>query len=150
MAGALTAAGRGFLEPAAGREPLTMTRTNDMRKQRKLHLNWELTKKRKRPVFDRLNRGLSERCGLTVYDTEMEDAEVLFYVKETGEYCAETEIACPFNKAMSEKYGLHIRDSKNPQFPFFVREWGECFTEEEIRKNIPDWRMIQGIQLQND
>lgn len=40
------------------------------------------------------------------------------------------------NKEMSNRYkGLTIYDSKNKEFPYFVREWGECFTEDEIREH---------------
>ena len=46
----------------------------------------------------------------------------------------EEEIILPFNKEMSEKYGLTIYDAQNTQFPYFVQEWDECFTEEEIRE----------------
>ena len=42
-----------------------------------------------------------------------------------------------YNKEMSEKYGLHIYNSENEQFPYFVQEWDECFTEEEIKEH---WR----------
>lgn len=37
------------------------------------------------------------------------------------------------NKELSEKYGLTIYDSENKQFPYFVQEWDECYTEEEIQ-----------------
>lgn len=38
------------------------------------------------------------------------------------------------NKELSEKYkGLTIYDSENAQFPYYVQEWDECFTEEEIK-----------------
>lgn len=35
-------------------------------------------------------------------------------------------------RKMSKKYGLHIYKSENRQFPYYVREWDECFTEQEI------------------
>lgn len=62
----------------------------------------------------------------------------------------EEEIKLPFNQEMSEKYGLTIYDAENKQFPYFVQEWDECFTEEEIQKYLPDHQMIQGIQFEND
>lgn len=54
------------------------------------------------------------------------------------------------NTKMSAEYGLTIYDSENAQFPYFVQEWDECFTEEEIRENIRDHWMIEGIQLEDD
>lgn len=46
----------------------------------------------------------------------------------------EEEIKLPLNKEMSDKYGLTIYDAENEQFPYFVQEWDECFTEDEIRE----------------
>ena len=62
----------------------------------------------------------------------------------------EEEIKLPFNPEMSAKYGLTIYDAENRQFPYFVQEWDECFTEEEIQKYLPDHQMIHGIQFEND
>jgi hypothetical protein len=50
------------------------------------------------------------------------------------------------NLEMSEKYGLTIFDSENKQFPYFVEEWDECFTEEEIQQHLPDWQMIESLE----
>lgn len=49
------------------------------------------------------------------------------------------------NREMSEKYGLSIYDAMdNKQFPYYVREWDECYTEEEIINNLKDeWSMAQ-------
>ena len=55
-----------------------------------------------------------------------------------------------YNKEMSEKYGLHIYNSENEQFPYFVQEWDECFTEDEIIYNKKDADMIEGIQMEDD
>ena len=52
-----------------------------------------------------------------------------------------------YNKELSEKYGLKIYNSENPQFPYFVGEWDECYTEEEIAQYKKDWDMIEGIQI---
>ena len=49
------------------------------------------------------------------------------------------------NKEMSEKYHLHIYNSKNEQFPYYVREWDECYTEEEIKFYIKDYWMIANL-----
>ena len=62
----------------------------------------------------------------------------------------EEEIKLPFNSEMSAKYGLTIYNAENHQFPYFVQEWGECFTEEEIQQYLPDHQMIEGIQFEND
>ena len=37
-----------------------------------------------------------------------------------------------FLRDMSHKYGLHIFASKNEQYPYYVSEWDECYTEQEI------------------
>lgn len=37
------------------------------------------------------------------------------------------------NEILSERYGLNIYDCENSYFPYYVEEWDECFTEEEIR-----------------
>ena len=38
------------------------------------------------------------------------------------------------NEEMCDRYkGLTIYDCENEQFPYFVREWDEAFTEEEIK-----------------
>lgn len=47
---------------------------------------------------------------------------------------------------MSRKYGLHIFRSENPQFQYFVREWDECYTEDEIKEHIKDWQSIQSLE----
>ena len=57
---------------------------------------------------------------------------------------------CRKNYQMSERYGLHIYNSDNENFPYFVREWDECFTEEEIREHVKDHQMVLGIQLEDD
>lgn len=41
-----------------------------------------------------------------------------------------------YDRRLSRKYGLHISKAKNPQFPYFVREYGECFTEKEIERAV--------------
>ena len=40
-------------------------------------------------------------------------------------------------KLCREFKGLTIYDSENEQFPYFVEEWDECFTYEEIKEH---WR----------
>ena len=40
-------------------------------------------------------------------------------------------------KLCKEFKGLTIYDSENEQFPYYVEEWGECFTYEEIKEH---WR----------
>ena len=40
-------------------------------------------------------------------------------------------------KLCKEFPGLTIYDSENEQFPYFVEEWGECYTYEEIKEH---WR----------
>ena len=50
------------------------------------------------------------------------------------------------NAEMSKKYGLHIYNAHNMQFPYFVREWDECFTEKEIQQHLPDYQMIQSLE----
>ena len=54
------------------------------------------------------------------------------------------------NEKLSKEYGLTIYNSQNKQFPYFVEEWDECFTEDEIKHHIKDWNMIEGIQLENE
>lgn len=49
------------------------------------------------------------------------------------------------NGELSEKYNLNIYNSFNPQFPYFVREWDECFTEEEIMENLKDKWMTDNL-----
>lgn len=39
---------------------------------------------------------------------------------------------------ISNDTGLTIILSENKQFPFFVKEWDECSTEEEIYRNMKD------------
>ena len=42
------------------------------------------------------------------------------------------------NEKLCEEFkGLTIYDSENEQFPYFVQEWDECFTYEEIKEH---WR----------
>lgn len=45
------------------------------------------------------------------------------------------------NDYLSEKYGLHIYNSRNPNYPYYVQEWDGCYTEEEIAhpEQISDW-----------
>lgn len=45
------------------------------------------------------------------------------------------------NQYMSEKYGLHIFNARNPHYPYYVQEWDGCYTEEEIAnpQQIEDW-----------
>ena len=50
------------------------------------------------------------------------------------------------NKELSKKYGLTIYDSENKQFPYFVQEWDECYTEEEIQMHLKDWQAIQSLE----
>ena len=52
-----------------------------------------------------------------------------------------------YNKALSDEFGLHIYDSKNPSFPFFVEEWDECFTREEIEAVHKDHAMIECLSI---
>ena len=40
-------------------------------------------------------------------------------------------------KLCKEFPGLTIFDSENEQFPYFVQEWDECFTYDEIKEH---WR----------
>lgn len=55
------------------------------------------------------------------------------------------------NKEMSKKYlGLTIYNSQNKQFPYFVEEWDECFTEEEIRGHWEDMQMISNIYINGE
>lgn len=49
------------------------------------------------------------------------------------------------NRKLSKKYGLHIYNSQNPQFPYWVQEWDECFTEEEIAMHCKDHWMIENL-----
>ena len=52
------------------------------------------------------------------------------------------------NQELSNRYGLHIYNAdQNKQFPYFVREWDECFTEEEIKENLPDWWTIECLEM---
>ena len=40
------------------------------------------------------------------------------------------------NEKLCEEFkGLTIYDSENEQFPYFVEEWDECFTYEEIKEH---------------
>lgn len=40
-----------------------------------------------------------------------------------------------YNRQMSQRFRLSIFNSKNPKCPYFVQEWGECFTLDEIVQN---------------
>ena len=51
-----------------------------------------------------------------------------------------------YNAELSQKYGLTIFNSQNKQFPYFVEEWDECFTEDEIKMHIKDWQMIETLE----
>ena len=55
-----------------------------------------------------------------------------------------------YNKEMSEKYGLHIYNSENEQFPYFVQEWDECFTEEEIKEHWREEMDFANIDTEQD
>ena len=40
------------------------------------------------------------------------------------------------NKKLCKEFkGLTIFDSENKQFPYYVEEWDECFTYDEIKKH---------------
>lgn len=56
----------------------------------------------------------------------------------------------PINLEMSSKFHTLIYNSLNPNYPYYVEEWDECFTEEEIGKNMKDSEMIEGIQFEED
>lgn len=51
-----------------------------------------------------------------------------------------------YDPDLSSRYGLIIFRTKNPQFPYFVQEWDECFTEEEIKQHLGDWRSIESLE----
>lgn len=55
-----------------------------------------------------------------------------------------------YNKEMSEKYGLHIYNSENEQFPYFVQEWDECFTKEEIKEHWREEMDFANIDTEQD
>ena len=47
----------------------------------------------------------------------------------------ENQIDMKRNEKLCEEFkGLTIYDSENEQFPYFVQEWDECFTYEEIKE----------------
>ena len=48
-------------------------------------------------------------------------------------------------RKISKKYGLHIYKSENPQFPYYVREWDECFTEQEIYIHTSNYTLNSGL-----
>ena len=54
------------------------------------------------------------------------------------------------NEKMSAKYGLTIYNSENKAYPYYVEEWDDCFTKDEIEFHLKDWQSIetmeQGIQ----
>lgn len=46
---------------------------------------------------------------------------------------------------MSRKYRLNIYKSNNRQNPYYVKEWDECFTEEENKYLRKDTDMIEQV-----
>lgn len=55
------------------------------------------------------------------------------------------------NKELTNQFkGLTIYNSENKQFPYFVREWDECFTYDEIKEHWQEDMDFANIDTDQD
>ena len=89
------------------------------------------------------DRERSRRYGLHVYLIDG-----MLYVVEWDHFVAPDDLAYyhykwgssvrKADRRILRLYGVHAFPVENVQFPWYVSEWGECYTEAEIARLAPD------------